>query len=176
MSEHPESTHASPELPARLTQEQLTRFDHEMAEILPRYPTDRKQAAMLPALHLMQEMLGYLTPEAMLAVARKLEVSPEKVAEVATFYAMLRLNPVGRFHIEVCTNLSCSLRGAEQMVEQIEAKLGIGLGETTADGKFSLREVECLASCGTAPCLQVNEEFFENLTPKSLDQILVSLA
>ncbi len=166
----------NPKLPPTLSPEQIKRFDHEMAELLPRYPSDRKQAAMLPALHLMQEMLGYLSPEAMRIVARKLEVSPEKTAEVATFYAMLRLSPVGKYHIEVCTNLSCSLRGAEHVLERVESKLGIGLGETTADGRFSLREVECLASCGTAPCLQINEEFFENLTPGSLDQILSSLA
>ncbi len=166
----------NPKLPPQLTPEQIKRFDHEMSELLPRYPPDRKQAAMLPALHLMQEMLGYLTTDAMLRVAQKLEVSPEKVAEVATFYAMLRLNPVGKYHIEVCTNLSCSLRGAEHVLERLQSKLGIGLGETTADGRFSLREVECLASCGTAPCLQINEEFFEKLTPGSLDEILSTLA
>jgi NADH-quinone oxidoreductase subunit E len=166
----------TPKPPPQLTPEQIRRFDHEMSELLPRYPPDRKQAAMLPALHLMQEMLGYLTTESMLRVAQKLEVSPEKVAEVATFYAMLRLNPVGKYHIEICTNLSCSLRGAEHVLERLEGKLGIGLGETTADGRFSLREVECLASCGTAPCLQINEEFFENLTPGSLDDILGALA
>jgi NADH-quinone oxidoreductase subunit E len=166
----------NPKLPPQLTPEQIKRFDQEMSELLPRYPPDRKQAAMLPALHLMQEMLGYLTTEAMLKVAQKLEVSPEKVAEVATFYSMLRLNPVGKYHIDVCTNLSCSLRGAEHVLERVESQLGIGLGETTADGRFSLREVECLASCGTAPCLQINGEFFENLTPSSLDQILATLA
>jgi len=166
----------NPKLPPQLTPEQIKRFDQELSELLPQYPPDRKQAAMLPALHLMQEMLGYLTTEAMLRVAQKLEVSPEKVAEVATFYSMLRLNPVGKYHIDVCTNLSCSLRGAEHILERVENKLGIGLGETTADGRFSLREVECLASCGTAPCLQVNGEFFENLTPSSLDQLLSTLA
>jgi NADH-quinone oxidoreductase subunit E len=166
----------NPKLPPQLTPEQIKRFDQVMSELLPQYPPDRKQAAMLPALHLMQEMLGYLTTEAMLRVAQKLEVSPEKVAEVATFYSMLRLNPVGKYHIEVCTNLSCSLRGAEHVLERVESKLGIGLGETTADGRFSLREVECLASCGTAPCLQVNGEFFENLTPGSLDELLSTLA
>jgi len=166
----------NPKLPPQLTPEQIKRFDQELSELLPQYPPDRKQAAMLPALHLMQEMLGYLTTEAMLRVAQKLEVSPEKVAEVATFYSMLRLNPVGKYHIDVCTNLSCSLRGAEHILERVESKLGIGLGETTADGRFSLREVECLASCGTAPCLQVNGEFFENLTPGSLDQLLSTLA
>jgi len=166
----------NPKLPPQLTPEQIKRFDQELSELLPQYPPDRKQAAMLPALHLMQEMLGYLTTEAMLRVAQKLEVSPEKVAEVATFYSMLRLNPVGKYHIDVCTNLSCSLRGAEHILERVENKLGIGLGETTADGRFSLREVECLASCGTAPCLQVNGEFFENLTPGSLDQLLSTLA
>jgi len=166
----------NPKLPPKLTPQQIERFDREMSHLLTRYPAEHKQAAMLPALHLMQEMLGYLTTEAMLLVARKLEVSPEKVGEVATFYAMFRLNPTGKYHVEVCTNLSCSLRGAEQILERLESKLGIGLGETTADGRFSLREVECLASCGTAPCLQINEEFFENLTPGSLDQILGTLA
>ena len=162
--------------PPKLTPDQVARFHQEMDHVLPRFPGHWKQAAMLPALHLMQEMIGYLTPEAMLLVAKKLEVSPEKVAEVATFYVMFRLNPVGKYHIEVCTNLSCSLRGAEHVVEQLQAKLGIGLGETTPDGKFSLREVECLASCGTAPCLQVNEEFFENLTPHAVEQIVGSLS
>lgn len=146
-----------------------------MDAVLPRFPADWKQAAMLPALHLMQEMLGYLTPEAMQVVAKKLEVSPEKVAEVATFYVMFRLGPVGKYAIEVCTNLSCSLRGAEHVVEQLESKLGIRLGETTPDGKFTLKEVECLASCGSAPCLQVNQEFFEHLTPQSVDQLVGTL-
>lgn len=158
-----------------LTSAQIQRFDSEMAVVLSHYPADRKQAAMLPALRLMQDMLGYLTPDSLRRVATTLEVSPEKTAEVATFYTQFRLSPVGTHYIEVCTNLSCSLRGAEQLVEQIQARLGIGLGESTPDGKFSLREVECLASCGTAPCLQVNEEFYETLTPQSLDQLLAKL-
>jgi NADH-quinone oxidoreductase subunit E len=161
--------------PPKLSSAQRERFHKHLDGILPRFPAEWKQAAMLPALWLMQEMLGYLTPEAMLEVAKKLEVSPEKVAEVATFYVMFRLAPVGKYQIEVCTNLSCSLRGAEHVVEQLQEKLGITLGETTGDGKFSLREVECLASCGTAPCLQVNEEFFENLTPQSVDQLVATL-
>jgi NADH-quinone oxidoreductase subunit E len=155
--------------------EQQRRFDTEISQLLTRFPSDRKQAAMLPALHLVQEMLGYLTPAAMLQVARRLEVSPEKTAEVATFYSMLRLQPAGRYRIDLCTNVSCALCGAEQILEHLKAKLRIDLGETTPDGKFTLREVECLASCGTAPAMQVNEKFHERLTPTSLDRLLDSL-
>jgi NADH-quinone oxidoreductase subunit E len=157
------------------TPEQQNRFDARISELLTHYPGDRKQAAMLPALELVQDMLGYLTPAALLQVAKRLEVSPEKTAEVATFYSMLRLQPAGRYRIDLCTNLSCALCGAEQLLAQLKARLGIGLGETTADGKFTLREVECLASCGTAPALQINESYHERLTPVSLDRLLDSL-
>ena len=122
-----------------------------------------------------REQFGYLTPAAMLMVAKRLEVSPEKTAEVATFYSMLRLQPAGRYRIDLCTNVSCSLCGAEQILEHLKARLQIGLGETTADGKFTLREVECLASCGTAPAMQLNEDYHERLTPTSLDRLLDSL-
>jgi NADH-quinone oxidoreductase subunit E len=158
-----------------LSPEQQRRFDAELGEVLTHYPSDRKQSAMLPALQLVQEMLGYLTPAAMLMVAKRLEVSPEKTAEVATFYSMLRLQPAGRYRIDLCTNVSCSLCGAEQILEHLKARLQIGLGETTADGKFTLREVECLASCGTAPAMQLNEDYHERLTPTSLDRLLDSL-
>jgi len=158
-----------------LSPEQQRRFDAEISEVLSHYPADRKQSAMLPALQLVQEMLGYLTPAAMVMVAKRLEVSPEKTAEVATFYSMLRLEPAGRYRLDLCTNVSCSLCGAEQILEHLKRRLGIGLGETTADGKFTLREVECLASCGTAPAMQINEKFQERLTPTSLDRLLDSL-
>jgi NADH-quinone oxidoreductase subunit E len=155
--------------------EQAARFDREMAALLERYPPDRKQAAMLPALRLVQDMLGHLPPPALERVAEKLGVAPTAVAEVATFYSMLRLEAAGRYVIDVCTNVSCSLCGAEQIVAHLEKKLGLELGETSADGKFTLREVECLASCGTAPVLQVNEEFHERLTPARVEALLEKL-
>lgn len=155
--------------------EQADRFDREMAALLERYPPDRKQAAMLPALRLVQDMLGHLPPDSLLRVAQKLAVPPTAVAEVATFYSMLRLEPAGRYVIDVCTNVSCSLCGAEQIVAHLEKKLGLSLGETSEDGKFTLREVECLASCGTAPVLQLNEEFHERLTPASVESLLETL-
>ncbi len=157
------------------TAEQQGRFDREMAELVTHFPEDRKQAALLPALWLVQGMLGYLTIGALRQVATKLDVSPEKTAEMATFYSMFRLQPAGRFRIDVCTNLSCSLFGAEGLLKRLESRLDIGLGETTEDGKFTLREVECLASCGTAPVLQINDEFHERVTPQSLDALIDSL-
>ncbi len=146
-----------------------------MAAILARYPGDRKQAAMLPALRLVQDLLGHLPPWALLRVAEKLGVPPTATAEVATFYSMLRLTPNGRFTIDVCTNVSCSLCGAEAILAHLERKLGVSLGETTPDGRFTLREVECLASCGTAPVLQLNEDFYERLTPSKIDALLDGL-
>ncbi len=164
-----------PPLDAPFTPDQQRRFDTEIADLLKRYPPERKQAAMLPALRLVQELVGHLTPAALEQVAAKLEVPPTATAEVATFYSMLRLQPAGRYVLDVCTNVSCSLCGAEQLLRHLEQRLGIGLGETTADGKFTLREVECLASCGTGPTLQVNEDFHERLTPQKVDALLESL-
>jgi NADH-quinone oxidoreductase subunit E len=167
------------ELPAdggpAFTAEQQSRFDREIAELVTHFPDDRKQAALLPALWLVQNMLGYLTVGALRQVAAKLEVSPEKTAEMATFYSMFRLQPAGRFRIDVCTNLSCSLRGAEDLLRRLEARFEIGPGETTEDGKFTLREVECLASCGTAPVLQINDDFQERVTPQALDALIDAL-
>ncbi|MHB8420009.1 MAG: NADH-quinone oxidoreductase subunit NuoE family protein [Myxococcales bacterium] len=157
------------------TPEQAERFDSEMALLLARYPSDRKQAAMLPALRLVQDMVGHLPPEALERVAARLGVPPTAVAEVATFYSMLRLEPAGSYVIDVCTNVSCSLCGAEQIVAFLEKKLGLSLGESSADGRFTLREVECLASCGTAPVLQINEDFHERLTPGKLEALLGTL-
>ncbi len=155
---------------------QQQKFDAEMAEIVKRYPPDRKRAAMLPALRLVQEILGHLPPAALEQVASKLEVSKTACAEVATFYSMLRLEPRGRYSVEVCTNVSCSLCGGEQILRHLEQKLGIHAGETTPDGRITLREVECLASCGTAPVLQLDEEFHERLTPEKVDALLATLA
>ena len=153
---------------------------HARAEIdgwITRYPADRKQSAVLAALREVQhENGGYLTTELMDAVAEYLEMPPIAVYEVATFYSMFELKPVGRHSISVCTNISCMLRGGDAILAHIEKKLGIRLGESTTDGKFFLkREEECLAACCGAPMMQVDHVYYEHLTPEKVDQVLDSL-
>ncbi|MBK7543966.1 MAG: NADH-quinone oxidoreductase subunit NuoE [Candidatus Competibacteraceae bacterium] len=153
---------------------------HARAEIdhwLIRYPDDQKQSAVLAALREVQhENGGWLTTELMDAVADYLDMPPIAVYEVASFYSMFELKPVGRHNIAVCTNISCMLRGGETVLGHIEKKLGIKLGESTPDGKFYLkREEECLAACCGAPMMQVDHVYYENLTPEKVDQILASL-
>jgi NADH-quinone oxidoreductase subunit E len=153
---------------------------HARAEIdhwLTRYPPDRKQSAVLAALREVQhENGGYLTTELMDAVADYLDLPPIAVYEVASFYSMFELKPVGRHCIAVCTNISCMLRGSDTVLSYIERKLGIKLGESTPDGKFYLKkEEECLAACCGAPMMQVNHVYHENLTPEKVDRILDSL-
>ena len=153
---------------------------HARAEIdhwLTRYPADRKQSAVLAALREVQhENGGYLTTELMDAVADYLDMPPIAVYEVASFYSMFELKPVGRHCIAVCTNISCMLRGGETVLPHIEKKLGVKLGESTPDGKFYLkREEECLAACCGAPMLQVDHIYYEHLTPEKVDQVLDSL-
>ena len=153
---------------------------HARAEIdhwLTRYPADRKQSAVLAALREAQhENGGYLTTELMDAVADYLDMPPIAVYEVASFYSMFELKPVGRHCIAVCTNISCMLRGSDTVLSYIERKLGIKLGESTPDGKFFLKkEEECLAACCGAPMMQVNHVYYENLTPEKVDRILDSL-
>jgi NADH-quinone oxidoreductase E subunit len=141
---------------------------------LTRYPI--KRAAIMPTLWLAQEEFGWLSPEVMLYVAELLELPPAFVASVASFYTMYYKRPMGRHHVQVCTNLSCALRGAEDIVTCLRGRLGIGVGETTADGAFSLSEAECLGSCGTAPMMQVNDDYWENLTPERTLEIVDRLA
>lgn len=157
------------------SEEQQRRFDEELARVLARYPADRKSAALLPALRLAQQILGWLPPAALEHVAGRLGVPACRAREVATFYVMMRPEPLGRHLVEVCTTVSCSLRGAESLLEHLEQRLGIRSGQTTSDKRVTLREAECLASCGTAPCLQVDEEHLENLTPETIDQLLAQL-
>jgi NADH-quinone oxidoreductase E subunit len=142
-------------------------------EIIARYP--KKEAAMLPVLYLAQEEFGYLGPEAIEYVAKLMGQSPAQVRGVVSFYTMLNMKPTGRYHIQVCRTLPCALRGAERLTTFIEKTLGIEVGETTADGKFKLSEVECLASCGTAPMMQINDDYYENLTAEKTAEILGSL-
>jgi NADH-quinone oxidoreductase subunit E len=142
-----------------------------------KFPPDRKRSAVISALHAVQhENNGFLTPELMDAVAAYLELPPIHVYEVASFYSMFETKPVGRHHVSVCTNISCMLRGAEEMVEHVEKKLGIKTGESTPDGRIYLkREEECLAACTGAPMLMVDHVFHENLTAESVDKILDEL-
>ncbi len=155
------------------TPEQQKKFDAGISELLGHYPADRKRAAMLPALRLLQELRGWCTPEGMKAVAQKLETTVERAYEVATFYVMFHTEKPGKYVIDVCTNLSCALRGAEGMLKHLETKLGTQAG--TNGDKFFLRETECLASCGTAPCMQINEDHHENLNREKVDKLLETL-
>jgi len=145
----------------------------ELQEIITRYPD--KRSAMLPALAIAQREQGHLTPEAYRWVADALDTSPTWVASVASFYTMLRKEPAGRHLVQVCTNLSCSLLGAQRLVDYLSERLCIELGETTPDGLFTLTTVECLGSCATAPVMQVNERYYERLTCERIDEILAEL-
>ncbi len=146
----------------------------EIRKIRDEYPDP--QSALLPALRLAQQDYGGWLPEAAFdEVAAVMGLTSTKVAAVATFYTMFNKEPVGRHLVQVCTNLACSLLGAEHILAYIGRKLGIGVGETTADGKFTLLEVECLGSCGTAPMMQVDDAYYENLTEAKIDQILANL-
>jgi len=133
------------------------------------------KSALIPGLFIAQEDLEYLPNEALVEVAELLEISPVEVYEAVTFYTMFNLKPTGKYQIHVCTSLSCFLVGVEKIVEHLEQKLNIGMNETTSDGKFTLRHAECLGSCGTAPMMQINKEYYENLTEKRVDEILEGL-
>ena len=153
--------------------EEQKKFDSGIAELLTHYPPDRKLAAMLPALRLLQTLKTWLPPEGMKLVAERLETTVAKAWEVATFYVMFHTEKPGKYVIDVCTNLSCSLRGAETLLKYLEDKLQTHAG--TNGEQFFVRETECLASCHTAPCFQVNEDHFENLTREKVDRILEKL-
>ena len=158
------------------TPEQQRRFDEGFARAVGKYPADRRRAALLAALHLAQDELGWLSEPAMAYVGHLLDVPPVRVREVATFYTMYRLRPVGRHHIGVCNSVSCWAMGAEKIIARCSQKLGIRPGETTDDGHFSLEEVACLASCGTAPALLVNNfTYVESVTPDAVDELIDGL-
>lgn len=150
---------------------------HEIDHWLTKFPPDQKRSAVLAALRAVQhDNRGYLTVELMDAVAEYLELAPIDVYEVATFYSMFETKPVGRHSVSVCTNISCMLRGADEIAAHVEKKLGVKLGESTPDGKFYLKpEEECLAGCCGAPMMQVDHVYHEHLTPERVDQILDAL-
>lgn len=145
------------------------------AKILSRYPAEYKKSAVVPLLHLAQEEWGYVSPEAMACVARLIGCSPVKVAEIATFYPMFNKEPAGENILAVCHTLPCALTGCGGIFDHLSEKLGVRLGETTGDGRFTLRKSECLAACDRGPVLLVNQRLHTHVTPEKVDEILAGL-
>ena len=162
--------------PVRMPDEIATFSPEVEAEIdlhLAKYPVVR--SAILPLMFIVQRERGYLDPPGVLYLAKRLNLRITDIWEVATFYSMIYTKPVGKFHIQICKTLSCKLLGSDRITNYCADKLGIKVGETTPDGRFSVSEVECLGSCGTAPMFQINFDYHENLTPEKVDQILDNL-
>ena len=158
------------------TPEQQQRFEAGFEAAVAKYPPERRKAALLPVLHLVQDELGWLPEPAMAYVGMRLEVPAVRVREVATFYTMYRLRPVGRHHIGICNSVSCWAMGAEKLMRHCEERLGIRMGETTGDGHFSLEEVACLAACGGAPAVLVNNfTYFEGVTAEHMSDLIRDL-
>ncbi len=145
----------------------------EIEEIIGHYP--QKRAALLQVLHIAQREFGYIDEEVERTVASLLEIPPVQVHEVVTFYTMYKRKPMGKYHIQVCRNLTCTLMGAESVLSYLMKKLKIRPGEVTPDGKFSLETVECLGACEMAPVMQINFDYYGNLTPEKIDEILEKL-
>jgi NADH-quinone oxidoreductase subunit E len=150
------------------------KFYSEMKKLEPRYPT--RVALLLPALHQAQDETGWLPPEVLEEIAQYIGIHPAQVREVASFYTMYNLKPVGKHVLKICTNVACALRGAEELVEHCEKRFDIKCGETTRDKKFTLMEEECLGACGTAPAMMPGNDYVENLDVKKLDQVLDGLS
>lgn len=142
-------------------------------EIIARYPL--KRSAIVPLLLFGQDEIGYVSDELTEEVARRVEVRPIEVIETLSYYSMLHRRPLGQYHLQVCTNISCMLRGGDAIFEYCAKKLRIGHKQTTSDGKFSLEEVECIGACCGAPAMQVNYDYYENLTPTKIDALLENL-
>lgn len=145
----------------------------EIDSHLAKYPVPR--SAILPLMFIVQRERGYLDPPGVAYLAKRLALRITDIWEVATFYSMIYTKPVGKYHIQVCKTLSCKIRGAAKITQHCVEKLGIKPGETTSDGRFSLTEVECLGSCGTAPMFQINFDYHEDLTTEKVDKILAAL-
>lgn len=153
----------SPELEARF------------ATLLKNYPEGRQRSAMVPMLLYAQDEVGHVSRELIEEVARRVGVEPLRVEEVAGYYSMLHRTPLGKYHVQVCTNISCMLAGGEEVWHHACKKLGIGHKEVTSDGQFSLEEVECMGACSWAPAIQVNYDIHHGITPEKLDRLLDSL-
>jgi NADH-quinone oxidoreductase subunit E len=145
----------------------------KVEDILRRFP--QKKSASIPLLYLAWEVYGYISKEAMMEVAEILGTTPAYVHGIASFYTMFPLEPHGKYHIEVCSNISCHLSGCTDIIKKLEEKLGVQCGGRTADGRFSLQKVECLAACSWAPCMHVNGKEYQNLTEEKIEEIINSL-
>src|SRR4051794_32771176 len=150
-------------------------LEEKFAKLLNSYPPGRQRSAMIPMLLFAQDELGHISNELVEEVARRVGVTPLQVEEVLSYYSMLHRKPLGKFHVQVCTNISCLLRGGDRLYEHASQTLGIGHKEVTADGQFSLEEVECIGACSWAPAVQVNYDFHHDVTPDKLDGLLDSL-
>lgn len=149
------------------------KLKQEMQKIIKKYPDT--SSALLPVLHALHNQTGYISEEMINALSEFLKIPAADIRGVVSFYTMFNRNPIGKFHLQVCRNLSCSLMGSEHIVEFLQRKLGINEGETTEDGLFTLSTVECLGSCGTAPVIMINDDYYENVSEDKLEKILADL-
>jgi NADH-quinone oxidoreductase subunit E len=145
-------------------------FEQRFAEMLPHYPT--KRSVLVPTLLYAQDEVGFLSDEVIKEIADRLGLTELEVRNVISYYSMLSTRPRGKFNVQVCTNISCMVRGGEEILQHCTKKLGIGHKQTTSDGLFTLEEVECIGACSWAPAAQVNYDFHENLTPEKMDKVL----
>ncbi len=150
-------------------------LEAKLQKLLSHYPEGRKRSAVVPMLMYAQDEVGSVTPELIEEVARRTGTSPLQIDEVVTYYSMLHRKPLGKHHIQVCTNISCLLTGGAELWEHACKRLGIGHREVTADGQFSLEEVECIGACSWAPAIQVNYDFHHDMTPEKLDRLIDEL-
>ncbi|MCS7027174.1 MAG: NAD(P)H-dependent oxidoreductase subunit E [Bacteroidia bacterium] len=177
MSAYRFNTDRSYHVGAKFTEENLAKVQ----EIIKRYPEGKQKSAILPILHIAQTQFGWISVNVMDYIAELLNIQPIEVYEVATFYTMFHLEPVGKYVLEVCRTGPCMICGADEILEYLEQKLGIHVNETTPDKRFTLKTVECLAACGGAPCLQVKlksmdgaYKYYENLTPAKIDELIAT--
>jgi NADH-quinone oxidoreductase subunit E len=145
-------------------------LEQRFAEMITHYPT--KRAVLVPILLYIQDELGALTDEAIHEIAQRVELTDLEVRNVISYYSMMRTHPIGKYNLQICTNVSCLLRGADEIFDHCKKKLGIGHKESTPDGLFHLEEVECIGACSWAPAMQVNYDYHENLTPEKLDELI----
>jgi NADH-quinone oxidoreductase subunit E len=150
-------------------------LEEKFQQLLSNYPEGRQRSAMIPMLLYAQDEIGSVTPELMVEVASRVGAAPLQVEEVMSYYSMLHRKPMGKFHVQVCTNISCMLVGGAELWEQACHKLGLGHKQVSEDGQISLEEVECMGACSWAPAIQVNYDFHHFVTPEKLDQLLDSL-
>jgi len=150
-------------------------LEERFAKLLASYPAGRTRSAVIPMLLYAQDELGAVTPELVEEVAKRCQVPKIQVEEVIGYYSMLHRKPIGKYHLQVCTNISCMLVGGTELFEHAQRKLGIGHKETTPDGQFSLEEVECIGACSWAPAVQINYDYHHHVTPEKLDQLIESL-